>query len=217
MFDQRAAEMADGTRPPEKLVVMGDRTPFGDIGKEFDVPLSKPEQRRVEQILNEQKKEALRVLTGYGMPVVVDISRADTFQFQSERQRMVREEVGLVFGASNMEMNLTGAESTSGRNSSETQERYDLYKGIYPIIQGIERFYNREVLPFRYGVGYELSFKTGLSEREKLAALREKKDSGLYSVNEIRTRDLGEDPFSGEEFDKPSGAVVQAPMAPGLV
>lgn len=211
MFDQRAAEMADGTKPPEKLVVMGDRSPFGDIGKEFDVGLSKPEQRRVEQVLNEQKKEALRVLTGYGVPTVIDVSRSDTFQFQSERQRMVREEVGLVFGASNMEMNLTGSESTSGRNSSETQERYDLYKGIYPIIQAVERFYNREVFPFRYGQGYELSFKTGLSEREKLAELTEKKNSGLYSVNEIRTRDLGEDPFEGEEFNKPAGTVAMTP------
>lgn len=209
MFDQRSAEQADGTRPPEKLVVFGDRSPFGSIGEDFEMPVSKAEQRRIETAFNEPRKEAIRTLTGYGTPVVVDISRADTFAAQSERQKMVREEVGLVFGASPQEMNLTGSESTSGRNTSEAQERADLYKGVFPIVQALESFWSQQVFPFRYGSGYQFSYSPSTSEEGKTALLRSKKDSGLWSVNEIRTKEMGEDPFPGDEFNKPSGSTAQ--------
>ena len=216
MFDQRAAEMADGTKPPEKLIAFGDRSPFGNLGSEFDMPLPKSEQKRLEQSINEARKDAIRLISGYGTPVVVDVSRADTFAAQMERQRVVREEVGQVFGASNAEMNLTGSDSTSGLSSSETQERYDLYKGIYPIIQAIENFINYDVLPFRYGEGYLFNYQASASEGSQLTLMRAKKDSGLYSVNEIRTRDLGEDPFAGEQYDEPAPAPAPAPVQAGF-
>jgi hypothetical protein len=212
LFDQRAAEMADGTKAPEKLIAFGDRTPFGAIGEEFDVPIDRAEQRRIEALVNEARKEAIRVITGYGTPVVVDVSRADTFQHQSERQRMVREEVGLVFGASNAEMNLTGSESTSGRETSETQERYDLYKGIYPLVQAVENLLNVDVLPYRFGSGFLFQYQPSTSEGAKADLLKKKKDSGLYSVNELRTEELGRDPFSGEQYDEPAPAPQQPPM-----
>lgn len=204
MFDQRAAEMADGTRPPDKLLAFGDRSPMGNLGEEFELPLDKDEQKRIEQVVNEARKEALRVISGHGTPVVVDVSRADTFGEQNERQRMVREEVGLVFGASNAEMNLQGSDSTSGRSTSEAQERADMYKGIYPIVQTLESFWTHDVIPFRFGEGYDFTYKPGQSEQARNEELKGKKE--FYTINEIRTKDLGEDPLKGEQYDQIQGA-----------
>lgn len=217
LFDQRAAEMADGTKPPEKLIAFGDRSPFGALGEEFELPIDKAEQKRVEALVNEARKEAVRVITGYGTPAIVDVSRADTFQYQSERQKMVREEVGLVFGASNAEMNLTGSEATSGRETSETQERYDLYKGIYPLVQTIENFLNQDVLPYRFGSGFLFQYQPSTSETAKVDLLRKKKDSGLYSVNELRAEELGRDPFEGKQYDEPSPSQPQQGMLGGML
>jgi hypothetical protein len=203
LFDERAAMMADGTKPPDKLIAFGENTPWGNLQHTYEIPLDKGEQKRIETMVNEARKEAIRVISGHGTPVVVDISRADTFKDQSERQRMVREEVALVFGASNAEMNLTGNESTSGRSSSETQERKDYSKGIYPHIQMLENFWNMQIFPFRFGHGYEFSYEPTASEGEMVEMWTKKLQSGLFSVNEIRREDIGRDGFDGEEFEKP--------------
>jgi hypothetical protein len=206
LFQERAASMADGTKAPEKLIAFGDKTPY--LQGQLEMPINTDERKRIETLVNEARKDAVRVITGYGTPQVVDVSRADTFQYQSERQRMVREEVGLVFGASNIEMNLGGSDSTSGRNTAESQERSDIYKGILPHVQMIENFYNFHVLPYRYGNQYEFKFNEMLSEAEQLKFWTEKLKSGLFSVNEIRMEDIGKDGF-GEGFDKPSASSAQ--------
>jgi hypothetical protein len=212
LFDQRAAEMADGTKPPEKLLAFGEQAPFGALGEGMDmtVPLDTPEQKRIETLVNEARKEGIRIISGKGTPIAVDISRADTFGYQSERSKLVREEVGLVFGASPQEMNLSGSENTSGRSTSETQERYDKYKGIFPILQTLEEFWNHDVIPFRYGTGYSMAYESDVSEAEQVKLRAEKLQSGLYSTNEIRIKDMGEDPFDGPEFDKPMAAQPSA-------
>jgi phage portal protein BeeE len=208
LFQERAASMADGTKPPEKLIAFGDKTPW--LQGQLEMPMNKDEQKRIETMVNEARKEAVRVISGHGTPQVVDVSRADTFQYQSERQRMVREEVGLVFGASNIEMNLSGSDSTSGRSTSESQERSEIYKGVFPHVQMIENFFNFEVLPQRYGSGYEFKFSEMLSEAEQLKFWTEKYKSGIFTLNEIRMEDIGRDGF-GVEYDKPpkSGASEQ--------
>jgi hypothetical protein len=212
LFDQRAAEMADGTRPPEKLLAFGESSPFGSLGEGgFEVPLDKGEQKRLETVVNEARKEALRVISGHGTPVVVDVSRADTFQCQSERMKMVREEVGLVFGASPQEMNLSGSENTSGRSTSETQERYDLYKGIFPVLQVQEEFWTHDVFPFRFGQGFLMEYESEVSESEQVKLLSDKLRSGLWSTNELRIGDMGEEPFDGDKYNKPQGSQPQQP------
>lgn len=217
MFDERCAVMADGSNQPSKLLAFGDTSVMGAIGEKFDTPMDKDEQKRLESQINEYRKEAVRIITGHGTPVAVDISRADTFGQQNERQKMIREEVGVVFGASNAELNLTGSDATSGRETSETQERYDLYKGIFPIIQNLENFWNLRVLPFRYGSGYEFRYDQQQTDAKKIREAGEKLQTGLFSVNEIRTKDLGEDPYPDDQFNKPNGAqsqqLTQNPMA----
>ena len=129
---------------------------------------------------------------------------------------MIREEVGVVFGASNAELNLTGSDATSGRETSETQERYDLYKGIFPTIQNLENFWNLRILPFRFGDGYEFKYDQQNTDAKKIREAGEKLQTGLFSVNEIRTKDLGEDPYPDEQFNKPNGAqnnLTQNPLA----
>lgn len=211
LFDQRAAEMADGTKPPDKLIAFGETAPFAlSQDPDMSVPIDATEQKRIETLVNEVRKEGVRVITGRGTPSVVDISRADTFGYQSERSKMIREEVGLVFGASPQEMALTGSESTSGRNTSETQERYDMYKGIFPILQTLEEFWTHDVIPFRYGSGFSMKYESEVSEAEQVKLLSEKLQSGLWAANEIRIKDMGEDPFDGPEYDKPQAAQAQA-------
>lgn len=217
MFDERCAMMADGSNQPSKLLAFGDNSIMGTIDEKFDTPMDKDEQKRLEQQINEYRKEAVRIITGHGTPVAVDISRADTFGQQNERQKMIREEVGVVFGASNAELNLTGSDATSGRETSETQERYDLYKGVFPTIQNLENFWNLRVLPFRYGSGYEFKYDQQSTDAKKIREAGEKLQTGLFSVNEIRTKDLGEDPYQDDQFNKPNGAqasqMTQNPLA----
>lgn len=135
----------------------------------------------------------------------MDVSRADTFNAQSERMRMLREQIANVFGASNMEMNLTGTDNTNGRDTSQTQERKDREKGIYPHLKSVENLFNYDIIPDRYSDDWVFKFETSQSEAEQIELWKNKFASGLFSANEIRTQDIGVDGFDGAEFDLPQG------------
>jgi hypothetical protein len=202
MFDEQAAIQADGTKPPEKVVVFGEQAPFGDLDASLEVPIEKEEQKKIETVLNEKRKNAIRTLSGVGQPVILDLSKADLFQNQADRQRQLKEDVGLVFGASNMEMNLSGSEDTSGRATSESEERIEQKRGVAPILRIIEEKLNRDVIPFRFGPGYRFQFASGLSEFEEIKLVSEKLKSGAWSVNEVRI-DNSMDPYPEEIYDRP--------------
>ena len=203
LFDELAAERADGTKPPEKLVVLGETLPFGMAGAAFnmDLPMNEDEQKRVEQIINEERKDAIRVISGIGQPEVVDMSRADTFEQQSARQRQLREDIALVYNTTNMEVNLTGTEGTSGRNTSESQERIDLAKGIGPLVMAIKATMNQAILPAKYGAGYEFDYDIEIDERHTVDLLIKKMETTLYTQNELRI-EQGRDPIDDPEADK---------------
>ena len=217
LFDQLAAQRADGTKPPEKLVVLGDSMPFGQLNAAFSMalPMDVNEQKRVEQIINEERKDAIRVLSGVGQPAVVDMSRADTFQHQSERQRQLREDIALVFNTTNMEVNLTGAEGTSGRNTSESQERIDQAKGIGPIVKILERMYNNSIIPQRYGPGYTFDFDVEINEERTIDLLQKKVNTGNWTQNELRI-ERGADPIEDESADQLSREAKQSNFTPGF-
>jgi cobyric acid synthase len=82
------------------------------------MPLPKEKQKKFQETFNQVRKDAIIIVSGYGTPAVVDISRTDIFNAQSGRIQMLREQIANVFGASNAEMNLAGTESTNGRNTS---------------------------------------------------------------------------------------------------
>lgn len=206
-FDQRAAEMADGTVPPEKMVVFGENSPFGDLtGDEaLQVPLSEHEATRLEVLLNEPRKDAIRVLSGVGTPTVLDLTRHEIFQHQSERQKAVREATAFVYNMSNMEINATGSDDTSGRSTSDAQADIEKQKGIYPIVKMIENKLNREIIPLRWGSGYIFQFKSGLTDEQQVEIDTKKVQSQTYSINEIRQA-RGDESW-GPDFDtsKPGG------------
>ena len=118
---------------------------------------------------------------------------------------MIREEVGLVFNMSNIEMNMSDSEGVSGRSTSESLETIDQNKGVIPIINIITNTLNRSILPYRYGAGYKVEFQVAKDPMQELQMQKAMIDSKLYSINEVRTEELGRDPFEGEEYDKPMG------------
>ncbi|MCK5614920.1 phage portal protein [Candidatus Pacearchaeota archaeon] len=210
-FDKLMAEQADGTKPPEKMIVFNDKAPFGDFDEAANVPLNKGEQRRIETLANEERKNAVRLLTGYGEPTILDLSRENTMPISMERQKMIREEVALVFNMSNMEVNLTGSESVSGRSTAEAQAEIEFGKGIQPIMQIIDNKLNLDVIPFRWGNGYKFEFKQGRDEMAEIKKNALLVSSGLKAVNEVRTKDMNELPFPDKQFDQPQQAAPPVP------
>lgn len=208
LFDQLMAEQADGTRPPQKMIIVADNSPFGDLKNEFKVPVSEDEQKRLETKVNQPKKNAIMTFSGNTVQVV-DLSRENTMAFQNERQKDVKSDVAMIFQASDLEMNLAGSANTSGRNTAEVQQELMHSGGILPILQTITTMITREILPFRYGSGYLFEFSSGKNEREELEIATMKSQTGAISINEIR-ESLGLDNL-GPEFDKPiQQAAVQA-------
>lgn len=212
LFDKLMAEQADGTVNPNKMVIIGENNPFGAISEQFSVPLPVEEQVRIENKLNQPKKGGAIVFSG-NYANVVDLSRENTMQIQMERQKDIREEVGLVFSASNIEMNLGGSDRTSGRETSETQQEISEGRGIAPIVALLRRTMERDIIPFKFGNGYTLDFEGGATESESLDILLKKVQTGLYSVNELRSKELQEDPY-GAEYDKPMTPQAQGGEAP---
>ena len=202
LFDQLAAERADGTKEPEKLVVLGDnKSLFGDLTGEINLPMNTDEQKRIEEKINTIRKGAIVTLSGVGTPVVVDISKADTFSAQSERQKMLRSEIAFLFNMTNMEVNLGGGEFTSGRETSESQAEIEEGKGTRPIIKKLETFWTKQVIPYKFGPGYMFQYKKGNSDDEQVDLDTKRNQSGTWTPNEIRI-DRGDDPIPGEENDK---------------
>lgn len=216
LFDRLSAEQADGSRPPEYLVIFSERMPFGDLDQPLEVPIDKKEAKRLETVVNEIRKGAVKVLSGVGSgePKVVNLTKSDTFPYYKERQQQIKEDIALVWNASNLEVNLTGSGDTSGRATSESQERTDRVRGIFPMMAAIETLVNMGILPFKFGGGYHFQFESGLTEAEKVKLSTEKARSGLYAVNEVRVSDLGLDPYPEKEYDRPSGPAQpqQAPL-----
>lgn len=203
-FDRLMAEESDGTRPPEKLVIVTEQSPFGDLSKEFEAPMAPEEQSRLEEKINTPKFGAVMTFSGNNVQVV-DLSRRDTMSIQMQRQKDIREEVGLIFQATPMEMNLAGSENTSGRSTSEAQSEMYHSKAVLPILKIIELLYNREIFPLRYGSGWKLEYKSGRTEIEDMELIQKKMQTGVFAVNEIR-EELGRDPFVGEQYEKPNPA-----------
>jgi hypothetical protein len=202
LFDRLMADQADGTKPPEKMVIIAENSPFGNLDKEFTVPMDPNEQQRVEAKINAPKKNAIMTFSGNAVQVV-DLSRENTMSIQMQRQKDIREEVGMVFQATSMEMNLAGSDNISGRSTADAQREIYNSRGIRPIIKILEMIFNREILPYRVGTGWKMEYDTGKNEIEDLDILQRKVNTGLYSINELRMDEINEPPFAGDEYDKP--------------
>lgn len=215
LFDKLAAERADGTTPPQKIVAFGGNAAGTAIlenleGEKLEIPLGPEEQSRLEHKINEERKNAIITLTGMGTPVAIDISKADTFATQSERQDKLIRDIGMVFSASNAEMNLDGSMEFSSQDVAKQQERQERERGIYPIVRIMDKTVTKKWIPGRFGPGWKMETKTSLSDAEKLALDREMLQSGLYDVNYIKEKN-GEPIYDKEEFNYPQGAQPSQP------
>jgi hypothetical protein len=209
LFDRLAAERADGTKPPEKLVILGEQSKmFGDLNSvSFNIPKNQNEQKRIETIVNEERKNAIRVISGVGQPVVADISKADTFSQQSDRQSKLIRDIGFVFNASPFEMSLAGSEFVAGRETAGEQAKQEKERGIYPKVRIIDKTLTNKIIPFKFGSGWIFEHNTGLSEAEQIKLDAQKLSSGSYDVNKIR-EERGDDPYPEDIYDRPPGQQV---------
>ena len=212
LVDRLFAETADGTENPHIAVAFGDKNPGLDIdeiagaGDVGDVPLDLDEQRRIEWKLNTpQRRGAVAVLTGTGTPVPIDLSKQSIMRDQMDRQDQISKFVGLVYNATQMEMNESGSGDTSGRSTSESQERIEARRGSGPIIQIIQEKMNMDWITRRFGYGYQSRFQVPMTDMEKIALQTAKKNSGVYTINEIRTEDENREPFPEEQYNRPQG------------
>jgi|GEM_PF-4569057 len=203
-FDRLMAEQADGTKPPQKLVIItNNNSPFGDFDKDVESYLEVNEQKRIETKLNEPRKGAIMTFSGNDAKVI-DLTRENTMAVQNVRQKDIREEVALVFNMSNMEINLTGSGDVSGRATSETQQEIEQGKGIIPILRTIEEKITREILPFRYGPGFMIEFDKSRNERGEVELDLLKLQTGELTVNELR-ESKNKTVFKEDEYNKPQG------------
>lgn len=203
MFDVMMANQADGTKPPEKMVIVTNNNPFGslDDSEKKDLPLDVAEQSRIEEKINEPSKNSIMTFSG-NAATVVDLSRENTMATQMQRQKDIREEVALVFNMSNMEVNLTGSGDTSGRSTSEAQAEIEQGKGIAPPAKALANAIQKGIFPFKFGSGFlmEWEFSSDPKEQEQLDALR--LQNGKITVNELR--EVDNKSGYGEEYDKPT-------------
>ena len=208
MFDELMANQSDGTKPPEKMVIVTDNSPFGSLDDTdaTSIPLESGEQSRIEEKINSPIKNAIMTLSG-NKAEVIDLSRENTMGIQMQRQKDIREEVALVFNMSNMEINLTGSNDTSGRSTSEAQSEIEQGKGIAPIAKALARAVNKGILPFRFGTGLVLEFDKGKSEREEKELDMLSLQTGENTKNEIREK-YNKNLFS-EQYDEPEGSQEQ--------
>jgi hypothetical protein len=209
LFDELMANQADGTKKPEKLVVI---TNPDDIFSDEDDPeqgkVGVDEQKRTEEKLNNPTKNSVITFNGT-KATILDLSRENTMSIQSERQRDIREEVAMVFNMSNMEVNLTGSDSTSGRETSESQAEIEQGKGAIPVMRVLANMINKEILPFRYP-GYKMEYSMAKNLKEEYEILKMKMDVGEVTVNSNR-EEKGIKLFPEQKYDRPSGASESIP------
>lgn len=211
LFDGLMAEWADGTKPPEKMVLITDNSPFGspDQDQEFSVGVNPEEQKRIETKLNEPRKNAIMTFSGNNVEVV-DLSRSSTMEFQNNRKKDIREECAMVFNMSNMEINLTGAGDTSGRATSEAQAEIEQGKGTGPILKIIQNHITHDILPFRFGNGWMIDFVKSKNETEERQLDLIKLQTGELTPNELR-ESRGKPLFQDEKYNLPKDSMAGSP------
>ena len=208
-FDKLMADQADGTKMPEKMIIVTDNNPFGKMDDTYKLPMNKGEQKRIEKKINTPIKGGVMTFSG-NTATVVDLSRENTMATQMQRQKDLREDVAQLFNMSNMEVNLTGGDNTSGRSTSESQGEIEEGKGTLPMMAEIENRFTKEAIPFYgHGAGYNVEFKVEENELKEYEKLRTKLSTGLFSVNQILEEDLNRNPFDDPIYDVPPNTQPQ--------
>lgn len=208
LFDRLMADQADGTKPPEKLIIVTEnKNPFGDFDKTEEIPLEASEQKRIETKLNQPRKYPIITFSGNDAKLI-DLTRENTMPIQIARQKDIREDIALVFNASNMEMNLTGSDNTSGRSTAESQQEESQDRGISPMLNQLEELITKQILPYRFGIGYKLQFEHSKNDTEERQLDALKLNNGELTINELREK-YGLTQFDDEQYNVPHGSIEQ--------
>lgn len=213
-FDDLMARQADGTKPPNKMVVITN--PAGITGikdEEPSLPISRAEQDRIQEAINNPVKFGVVTYTGNHVEVV-DLTRENTMQLQNDRQKDIREDVATVFNATNMEVNLTGSADVSGRTTADVQMELASGMGSGPVMKKIANKITNDILPFRFGGGLRFEFEYGKDEKEQNEINRGRLANGEITINELREEN-GDPAFAGEEFDKPLNSIIDSQAVAG--
>ncbi len=192
------AGRADGSTLPSKVVLFGSGPGIDEIGEaRVDNVMDPQRKKRFESQIQQMIKGGILAITGVGTPHVLDLSQDSMSDFVIEYSKELKKMIGLAFGASAMEMNETGSDSTSGRSTSESEERIDMSRAIYPMVKSIESTMTRGVLPQMGGENCLFQLQTGSTEREEMQRLKEMFESGLHTPNEIRQNEMNLEPREG--------------------
>lgn len=204
LYDEKMAKYSDGTRPPELAIVFGqNQIPFGNLTGTEDrgMPMDQDNSARLEKKLSLARRQAIVVLSGVGKPMTVPLSKTDQLAVQQQRQDKILRDIALVFNMSNMEVNLSGGEFTSGRETSDQQADIEEGKGTQPIVQVLEDFWT-QLIRDKFGGKWKWEYEKGQTDLERTQLDASKLQAG-HTVNEVR-EDREQDAIDGEEFDKPA-------------
>lgn len=205
LADRLMADQADGTRPPEKIVVVTNQMP--NLDKTEELPMNTSDQKRIEEKVSRPKKYPVITLTGNDAKIL-DIGIKDAAGNSLERQVDIRKVTASVFGLSNMEMNLTGSADVSGRETGKEQGEIDRGRGEYPIQANLARAMTYDIIPGKFGTGWKMQYPETKNELEKeqLDALR--LQNGKVSKNDLREED-GRAPWEDDRYNQPDDAAGQ--------
>jgi hypothetical protein len=215
LFDKLMADQADGTKPPNKaMIVTNPNNPFGDLEDNESVyPIDRAEQDRIQAKVNDPIKHGIVTLTGNRV-TMVDLTREKTMETQNLRQKDIKEAVAVVYNASNMEMNLTGSDQTSGRQTAVVQLELATGMGLAPTMINIQQKMNTDIIPYRAGPSFKMKFDIGRDEMQQRQIDALALANGEITKNEIRERE-GKPVFEGEQYNLPqeAGGVTSLPGA----
>lgn len=200
-------ESSDGTRSPEKAIIMGTKLPrmnlTEDSDNSSDAPLQETEHIRIERALNDKTRDTIvKILSRLGDATVVDLSHNDKATMLLEWENKVEQLIALVYGATMQEVNRTDSGGTSGRSTSEANERAESTSGMGPIYVGFENALTENVFrPYKPWAVFRM--QSGLSDKERAEIAAGMLASGL-SLNETRDRVWEAEAVEGDEYDKPA-------------
>lgn len=202
LFDGKMASEADGTRPPQKAIIITKSQGLGLDDVDMDEnPIDTEEQSRIETKATEPTKNSIITFSGNAIEVV-DLSTTGQADLQTQRQKDIKQDVALVFNMSNMEINETGSEGTSGRSTSDAQGDIEEGKGISPIKKQISERMTNHIIPWRFGFGWMFEYEGGKNELQDVELTLKRQQAGLETINESREKE-GSPVIPDEEFDKP--------------
>lgn len=201
-FDQLATELSNKETPPSKMVLLLRKNEIGNIDEKDIVKIleetTEESQERLEEKLKEPVKGGIVTHRGDNV-VVVDLSRTDYMIPGSQRQQELKKRFAMTFGLTSLDMNEM---VEINRATSETEYNLMKARAVMPILSKFRNHINN-VIRRKFG---RFTLEIGSSGNEiDWGKINQIKQSGVTTVNEIRTQELNLMPLPQEEADQLPG------------